>query len=129
MSSTHHTLGGIAVPRTLIWVDEFDWTAPARAHEYSISGALIVDVATRQAGRPITLSGEADHGWIRRAALQGLWELVNTTTEPLALVLADGRTYSVHFADGEPLQAQAIARAELPPANLPYYVTVRLVTA
>lgn len=129
MSSTHHTLGGIAIPRTLIWVDEFDWTAPMRAQEYSLTGALVVDVALRQGGRPITLSGEADHGWVRRSALQTLHQLVNTTTGPLSLMLADGRTFSVHFAAGEPISATPIARAELPPANLPYYVTLRLVTA
>ena len=129
MSSTHHTLGGIAVPRTLIWVDEFDWTAPLRAQEYSLTGALVVDVALRQAGRPITLSGEADHGWVRRSALQTLHQLVNTTTGPLSLTLADGRTFSVHFAAGEPITATPITRAELPPTNLPYYVTLRLVTA
>ena len=64
-----HTLATMSLPRSLVWVDEFQWTAPLRAQEYSITGALIVDVATRQAGRPITLQGVADHGWMTRAAL------------------------------------------------------------
>lgn len=127
--STYHILGGIAIPRTLIWVDEFDWAAPLRAHEYSITGALVVDVARRLNGRPITLAGEADHGWILRSALSTLYDLVDNTTGPIDLTLADGRTYSVHFAPDDPITATAITRAEIAPVTLPYYVTVRLVTA
>ena len=113
-----------------MWVDEFQWTAPLRAQEYSITGALIVDVATRQAGRPITLQGVADHGWMTRAALADLWALANTPeAAPLALTLADGRAFAVRFADGNPIEAEPITRAELPQADLPYVVTLRLITA
>lgn len=129
MTTPTAQLAGIALPPGMIWADEFDWIAPLRAQEYSLTGALVVDVAVRQAGRPITLSGEADHGWIRRSALQSLYQLVNTTTGPLSLTLADGRAFPVHFAAGEPITATPIARAELPPTNFPYYVTLRLVTA
>lgn len=126
---TTHTLGVIDVPRTLVWTDEFTWTAPVRAHEYSLTGALIVDVAIRQAGRPITLEGTDEHGWVARGALQTLWALVDASTEPLTLTLADGRAFSVRFAPDDPIAARAIARAELPSADLPYIVTLRLVTA
>ena len=124
-----HTLATLSIPRSLVWVDEFQWTAPLRAQEYSITGALIVDVATRQAGRPITLQGVADHGWMARNALQDLWALANTSTAPMALALADGRTFNVYFADGNPIEAEPITRAELPQADLPYIVTLRLITA
>lgn len=124
-----HTLGALDIPRSLIWVDEFNWTAPVQAHEYSITGALIVDVATRQAGRPITLQGVDDHGWVARGALVSLWSLVNSTTAALALTLADGRSFSVRFAPDAPIEATPITRAELPPEDLPYVVTLRLVTA
>ena len=124
-----HTLGPLDIPRSLVWVDEFRWVAPVQAHEYSITGALIVDVATRQAGRPITLQGVDDHGWVARGDLAELWALVNTSTTPLALTLADGRHFTVRFAPDQPIDAQPITRAELPPAGLPYVVTLRLVTA
>ncbi len=124
-----HTLAAIDLPRSLLWVDEFDWSAPLRAHEYSITGALIVDQAVRQAGRPITLQGVADHGWVRRDALQQLHALANTAGGPLPLTLADGRTFSVRFAPDDPIRAEQVSRAELPPAHYPYIVTVRLVTA
>ena len=88
---TTHTLDGLALSAGMIWQDEFDWSPALSAQEYSLTGALVVDVAVRQAGRPFTLSGEADHGWIRRSALQSLYQLVNTSTGPLSLTLADGR--------------------------------------
>lgn len=125
----HHTLAGVAIPRCLVWSDEFSWTAPVRAVERSITGAVIMDVGVRQAGRPVTLSGEVDHGWIRRAALEPLWALVNADTgSVMTLALADGREMQVRFADGDALQVQPIARAELPNGALPYVVTVRLIT-
>lgn len=124
-----HTLAALDLPRSLLWVDEFDWTPVARAQEYSLTGALIVDQAMRQAGRPITLQGVDDHGWVRRDVLALLWDLAATADGPLPLVLADGRTFSVRFAADNAIQAEQIARAELPPAHYPYIVTVRLVTA
>lgn len=126
---TTHTLGALDVPRCLIWVDEFNWSAVVRAHETSITGALIVDQAVLQAGRPITLQGVDDHGWVARGALANLWALVNATTDALSLALADGRVFSVRFAPDSPIEASPIARAELPNADLPYVVTLRLVTA
>ena len=129
MATTTHTLGTIAIPSGLIWVDEYNWVAPVRAHEYSITGALIVDVGTRQAGQPITLQGSNDHGWMERNALEELWQLANTATGPHELTLADGRTYTVCFASEDPVSATPIVRAEIPAGDLPYIVTLRLVTA
>lgn len=129
MATTTHTLGAIAIPSGLIWVDEYNWVAPVRAHEYSITGALIVDEGTRQAGRPITLQGSNDHGWVERNTLDELWQLANTATNTHVLTLADGRTYTVRFAPEDPVSATPIVRAEIPTDRLPYIVTLRLVTA
>ena len=40
MSTTHHTLATIQIPRGLVWVDEHDWTPAETATEYSITDAL-----------------------------------------------------------------------------------------
>ncbi|MEG0937907.1 MAG: hypothetical protein RSE32_03150 [Comamonas sp.] len=129
MSTTSHTLGAIAIPSGLIWVDEYNWVAPVRVHEYSITGALIEDIGTRQAGRPITLQGSSDHGWVERDTLEELWQLVNATTGTQELTMADGRAFAVRFAPDDPVSAIPIVRAELPAGSLPYIVTLRLVTA
>ena len=129
MSTAVHTIGAIDLPRGMVWVDEFDWVAAERAVEYSTTGALLVDVGTRQAGRPITLQADDDAGWrgMTRATLAALRALAaNTATPTHTLTLADARVFTVMFAPDNPLQARPIGRPELPAAAHPYVATVRL---
>ena len=124
----HHTLGLLTLPRGMVWVDEFDWHAVAKATEYSLTGALLIDAATRQAGRAITLQAQDDAGWITRSVLQQLYALATDAGATHTLTLADGRAFSVQFASGDnPVQARPISRPELPPATHPYVATVRLI--
>ena len=51
----------------LHWADEFDWSPVEQATAYSTTGALLVDVAVKQAGQPITLEGTDTNAWITRA--------------------------------------------------------------
>ena len=50
----------------LDWTDEFSWSPVEQATEYSTTGALLVHVAVKQAGRPITLVGTETAAWISR---------------------------------------------------------------
>lgn len=127
MPSTHHTLGTLIIPRGMVWVDEFDWHAVEKSTQYSLTGALLVDVATRQAGRSITLQGVDDAGWIQRSVLQQLYTLAADPGATYALQLADARTYAVQFAPGNPIDARPVGRPELPRAAHPYAATVRLI--
>lgn len=56
----------------LQWTDEFDWSPVEQASGYSTSGALLVDVAVKQAGRPITLDGAISKAWITRTLCETL---------------------------------------------------------
>ena len=126
--STHHTLGAIQIPRGLVWADEFAWHPVLREAEYSITGALLLDASTRLAGRPITLQGSEDAGWLPRTTLLALYALAENASATHALTLADGRTYTVTFAAGDtPIEAAPLARPELPPAAWPYIATIRLI--
>ncbi len=127
MSTTHHTLGTTPIPRGMVWVDEFDWHAVEKSTQYSLTGALLVDVATRQAGRAITLQGVNDAGWIARSVLQQLYTLAADPGATYALQLADGRNFAVQFAPGAPIDARPVGRPELPRAAHPYAATVRLI--
>lgn len=127
MPTTHHTLGTTIIPRGMVWVDEFDWHAVEKSTEYSLTGALLVDVATRQAGRAITLQAQDDAGWIARSVLQALYAMAADPGAVHALALADGRTFNVQFAPGTPIEARPVARPELPTATHPYVATVRLI--
>ena len=126
--STHHTLGAIQIPRGLVWADEFAWHPVLREAEYSITGALLLDASTRLAGRPITLQGSDDAGWLPRTTLLALYALAENASATHALTLADGRTFTVSFAAGDtPIEAAPLARPELPPAAWPYIATIRLI--
>lgn len=129
MSAPFHTLAAVVLPRGMVWADEFDWSPFEKSAEYSTTGALLVDAGTRQAGRPITLLGANDAGWIRRAALTALHDLA-ADPDPAAvhtLTLADGRVFSVQFAPGDCITATPVGRPELPPDSHPYVATVRLI--
>lgn len=128
MSTTHHTLGLVQIPRGMVWVDEFDWHEVQSEAEYSLTGALLIDAALRQAGRTITLQGIESAGWITRATLQAMYALAQAPDATYTLTLADTRTFTVRFAPGgAPITATPVARPELPPSHHPYVATVRLI--
>lgn len=123
-----HFLNGIALPGGMLWVDEFSWAAAQRSVERGITGAQIIDVATKVAGRPITLQGTQDQGWIRRATLQAVRALADAPAGQYPLTLATGEQFTVVFAPDDPLEAQPISRPELPADTHPYVATLRLIT-
>lgn len=128
MSAAFHTLGTLPIPCGMVWIDEHDWAPVQKEMEYSLTGALLVDAAVRQAGRPITLQAVEDAGWIARGMLHDLRELASVPDATYPFTHADGREFTVMFAPGgEPLQAVPVARPELPPDSYPYIATVRLI--
>ena len=48
----------LALSDRLAWTDEFAWSPVQQALEYSTTGVPLIDVAVKQAGRPITLEGK-----------------------------------------------------------------------
>lgn len=90
-------LDDFAFPATaqgLRWTDEFAWSPVAQMTEYGLTGALLIQEATRQAGRPLTLTGGAKWAWITRADLVTLQSLLDATTQR-TLTLHDGRQIPV----------------------------------
>lgn len=128
--ATYHLLDTIQLPRGMVWVDEFgDWEKVERSDAYSLTGALLRDVATRQEGRPITLAAIDDQGWIRRSVLLAVQALAEASADAQhTFVHADGRSFNVRFAaDDAPITATTVARPEMPDADSPYVATLRLI--
>ena len=91
----------LPLPDDLLWADEHAWSPAVASVSYLLTGALLVQSATRQAGRPITLVGPSDMAWVTRATVATLhtW-----TAAPLAaasgrfeLTLRDARVFTVAF--------------------------------
>lgn len=102
------TLQGIELPPYLHWADEFTWSPVDQGEEYSTTGALLLDISIKQAGRPITLVGTDHLGFITRAKLLELQALSDT---PVEMELDyHGRIFTVRFryGDGGPVTADKI---------------------
>ena len=102
----------LTLPQDLFWQDEFEWSPVSQSVEYSTNGALLVDIAVRQAGRTITLSGESNSAGITRQDLQTLssWEKLPGQVFTLDL---RGQSFEVIFDHGSEVQTKAIAQTAL----------------
>ena len=56
----------LTLPEALDWVDEFTWSPVQQTKAYTTTGALLIEEATRQSGRPITLQGSPNSTWCTR---------------------------------------------------------------
>ena len=93
------------LPDDLLWSDEHAWTPAVASTSYLITGALLIQSATRQAGRPSTLVGAPDMASVTRATVEQLraWAAipVGNTTGRFELTFADGRLFTVAFRHAE----------------------------
>ena len=105
------TLGAITLPTTLVWEDEFTWSPVSQNTEYSLTGALIVQEATKLAGRPITFAGKSDGnnhtGGISLTNLRLLPAALDVVGASWTLTLHDSRTFTVIPRDN-PLEAEPL---------------------
>ena len=92
------TYDGTTVPISdrLQWTDEYDWSPVEQATAYGTTGKLLVDVALKLAGQPITLVGTDTAAWITRAQCDSLQAWANLPGITLDLVLR-GTTHQVMF--------------------------------
>lgn len=69
-----------------VWADEFSWSPVEQVTEPGTTGALMVHVGARSAGRPITLDG-TDTCWISRSLCSTLaaWAALPGITLTLTL--------------------------------------------
>ena len=96
----------LSLPDDLLWSDEHSWSPVVSSVSYLITGSLLVQSATRQAGRAITLVGAADMAWVRRSIVNVLrdWAALplDAVSGRFELTLQDSRVFTVAFrhADG-----------------------------
>ena len=95
----------LLLPDDLLWSDEHSWSPTVANNSYLITGALLIQSATRLAGRPITLVGAPDMAWVTRSTVEQLrlWAAVALTdsTGRFLLTLMDGRAFTVAFRHTE----------------------------
>jgi len=98
----------IELPSDLEWVDEFEWTAVRDDVKYTLTGALVIETSTAQAGRPITLKGGSNYAWLTRDQMNTLRQMMDDG-ENMTLTLEDDRTFTVRFVyDNNPVSGTPI---------------------
>jgi hypothetical protein len=125
--TTEHLLHNVPLPADMVWTDELTWPTVIKSTEYTLTGALVVDSGQRLAGRPITLAGGDDHGWITRATIDALRTLASALPGEFVLTLADARSFNVVFAPEDALQAEPVFPVADPGADWWYVATVKLI--
>lgn len=120
----------VALHPDLKWSDEFNWLPVEQSAERTITGALIVQVASRTGGRPVTLEPEDDNSaWMQRSAVQQLRNWAAVPGQEMELTLR-GTTRTVIFRhqDGPGLEASPVVHfSDADVASSDFYkVTLRL---
>ena len=122
------TLGLIELPEDIEWTDEYKWSPTVETNTYTLTGSLVIETATRQAGRPITLAGQSNT-WILRGVLKSLKALADTPGTTLTLTLNDAREFTVAFrhADAPAIDAAPIVWLRDYDDAWPYTITIKLI--
>jgi hypothetical protein len=113
----------VILPDDLEWIDRYEWTQVKEKVEVTLNGNLVIQTATQIKGRPITLKGGADYGWIDRDTIAALQQLADAG-ENMTLTFADNTSYNVRFR----YEQGAFSASPILP-NLEYYnnVIIRLI--
>lgn len=90
----------LTLPDDLDWQDEFSWSPVVQTAEPSVTGAVLVQIGTRQAGRPITLVGDEQRAWVRGDVVTALDAWSHVAGQVLTLMLR-GVSRSVIFRHHE----------------------------
>jgi hypothetical protein len=94
------TLQEISLSNDMLWSNEFDWAPVASTNTYTLTGALIIEQGTKQAGRAITLTADPEMAWVTRATLELLRAAAAIQYRKFTLTLeypTDTRAFTVIF--------------------------------
>lgn len=89
----------LTLPDELTWSDELGWSPVVQNVTTTLTGALIIESATLQTGRPITLAGDGSAmgwAWIPYATLRQIRAWASVAGRTLTLTLR-GTAYTVVF--------------------------------
>lgn len=86
----------LELPSDLQWTDRDSWSPVEQVVETSITGAALIDIAARTAGRPFTLSGNESQAWMPFSTVDRLRSWAAVAGRQMTLML-DGASYPVIF--------------------------------
>lgn len=123
------TLDATALPDDLVWDDEFrGWEPRVQRLSYTLTGALRVREAVRQAGRPITLGLPREFGDCDRTLVLALRALADAGGQH-TLTLHDARAFAVRWrrVDGPAVEADPVLAYADPSSTDQYSLILRFI--
>jgi len=75
----------VQLPQDLEWTDEFTWSPVLQTVTTTLTGALVIQESVQKKGRPFTLQGKDDMGWIKRSKAVELMRMRDTPALTLKL--------------------------------------------
>ncbi len=116
----------LELPGDFNWIDEYTWNPIIHDVGYTLSGSMVVEIATKQTGRPISLVGADDRAWITRSMLNQLRAWADTAGLELTLTIR-GVDHTVIFRhqDKGIDAVEQIMFVEDPTENTYYRITLR----
>lgn len=116
----------LTLPGDFDWEDEYTWTPVVQDAGYTLTGAMVVETASKQTGRPITLVGADDRAWVTRAALDQLRTWAAIPGQQLTLTLRSvARDVLFRHQDGAIDAVEQILFFEDPQSGTYYRLTLR----
>ncbi|MDP5459892.1 hypothetical protein [Alishewanella sp. SMS8] len=108
-------IDGIVLDDDFVRTDGY-WPAHRSNSQFASNGALLVELATMQAGEPITLNS-GDH-WIRKSKVDELLAHIRQGLDSFTITLPDGSSHSAMWDySNQPLAAEPLNRETYPNAN------------
>lgn len=125
MATLSYGTTAIALDDQLHWTDEYAWRPVEQRQQYTLTGALVVESALKQAGRPVTLAGDRSRAWLPRSTVEQLRAAELLDGQVFTLVYRGvSRTVMFDHAAGG-LSAEPIRPFQDPTDDDDYAVTLR----
>lgn len=123
------TINGITLDHDMAWEDEFKFSPKLGVADRALDGSIVVQTYDKLAGRPVTLVGDTNHGWLKRSTVQALIALENSALFSFDVVIY-GVTHTCRFRreDDPPYEFEPISNVNSPDANFWYTGTIKLIT-
>lgn len=96
MGTLTYTSSVIDIPDAMDWPNEFSYRMVEQKTQYSVTGALLIESALKQAGRKIELRGGETWAWMPREDIVALCALANQAGIEIALEFR-GESFDVIF--------------------------------
>lgn len=116
----------LTLPSDLLWTNEFDFAGVEQRRSYSVTGALILQSAAKQAGREIVLEGGANFAWAPRSVVETLYAWTLLPGQTFGLVIRGAASINVKFNhEAGALRAVPVQDFSDPAADDFYQITLR----